>query len=366
MNENFDLKSFKIQDKLNPNFWKNDELDSRIRLKLLDIADDFVDFLEVDWVEPEDITITGSIANYNWSKNYSDVDLHIIMNFKKVDKKTNFVKNYFDSKKDLWNQEHKDIKIYGFNIEVYVQDINEKHESSGVYSLEKNKWLIKPKHISDVSDNTLKSAEKNAEKWSEKITKIINRYYPDLTDSQKEKIITDVNTVIKDIKKERVKGFSNGGNEMNPNNITFKMLRRNGDIDKLYNKKREIYNDLMSINEGCWGYELFDNDDSLDKRDDFIKKTLKYLTNNLDKSDTEITGSGSEKFSYAGILYDFLIKNKEEGSYLNEYQQALKKCINFFEDYKTKKNLQTYSEPEKMKKTIEKTINELKKCISSN
>ena len=237
MNESFDLKSFEIQDNLNPNFWKNNKLDSRIRLKLLDIADDFVDFLEVDWVKPEDIIITGSIANYNWSKKYSDIDLHIIIDFEKVDKKTNFVKNYFNSKKDLWNQEHKDIKIYGFNVEVYVQDKNEKHSSSGVYSLEKNEWIIKPKHISDISNKTLKSAEKNAEKWSDKIIKIINRYYPDSTDSQKEKIITDVDAVIKDIKKERVKGFSNGSNEMNPNNITFKMLRRHGDIDKLYNKK---------------------------------------------------------------------------------------------------------------------------------
>ena len=97
--EDIDFSSFEIQDELNPNFWKNDRLDSRIRLKLLDIADDFTDFLNVGWVKPEDITMTGSLANYNWS-DYSDIDLHIIIDYKKVDDRTNFVAEYFKSKKD--------------------------------------------------------------------------------------------------------------------------------------------------------------------------------------------------------------------------------------------------------------------------
>ena len=49
--EDIDLSTFEVQDELNPNFWKRDRLDSRIRLKLLDIADDFTDFLDVDWIE---------------------------------------------------------------------------------------------------------------------------------------------------------------------------------------------------------------------------------------------------------------------------------------------------------------------------
>ena len=39
-----DLSSFNIKKELNPKFWKNDRLDSRIRMKLLDIADDFINF----------------------------------------------------------------------------------------------------------------------------------------------------------------------------------------------------------------------------------------------------------------------------------------------------------------------------------
>ena len=79
--EEIDYESFEIKDELNSNFWKDNKLDSRIRLKLLDIADDFTDFLNVDWVKPEDITMTGSLSNYNWSEDYSDIDLHIIIDY---------------------------------------------------------------------------------------------------------------------------------------------------------------------------------------------------------------------------------------------------------------------------------------------
>ena len=97
--EDVDLSSFEIQTELNPKFWKDEKLDSRIRLKLLDIADDFVDFLEVSWAEPEDITMTGSLANYTWNEKYSDIDLHIIYDFNDIDERTDFVEGYFDGKK---------------------------------------------------------------------------------------------------------------------------------------------------------------------------------------------------------------------------------------------------------------------------
>ena len=84
-------------------------LDSRIRLKLLDIAEDFIDFLGVDWVKPDDIIMTGSLANFNWNKKYSDIDLHVLIDFSKVDKRTDFVKKYFDSLKNQWNEVHEDL-----------------------------------------------------------------------------------------------------------------------------------------------------------------------------------------------------------------------------------------------------------------
>ena len=246
--EDIDLSSFEIQEKLNPDFWKDEKLDSRIRLKLLDIADDFTDFLNVDWVEPDDITMTGSLANYNWS-DYSDVDLHIIIDYKKVDKRTEFVSEYFRSKKELWNNDHKDLTIYGFPVEVYVQDKNEPHASTGVYSLEKNKWIEKPEKQKDLAKQDTKKITKKASEWMNKLDAIMDRYYPDKTESEKEEILNKLDDTFDDIKDCRRGAFSRGEKEMNVDNIVFKVLRRNGYLDKVWDKKTEIYNNLMSINE---------------------------------------------------------------------------------------------------------------------
>lgn len=248
LDESIDLSSFEVKNELNPDFWKDDKLDSRVRLKLLDIADDFTDFLKVDWVKPKDITMTGSLANYNWSDEFSDIDLHIIIKYSDVDKRKEFVQNYFKAKKELWNQEHQNIKIYGFPVELYVQDEDEPHASSGVYSLERNEWIVKPEKKT-IPKKSLTNAEKDAESWISKIDNLIDRYYPDATETQKEEIIDDLNKTFQNIKTTRKDGFESGGDEMNQKNLTFKILRRNGYLDKIYKKKTEIYDDLMSINE---------------------------------------------------------------------------------------------------------------------
>jgi hypothetical protein len=249
LKESISFDSFQIKDNLNPNFWKDEKLDSRIRLKLLDIADDFTDFLKVDWAKPKDIVITGSIANYNWSEKFSDIDLHVIFDFKEVDERTNFVKNYFDAKKNLWNQQHQDIKIYGFNVEVYVQDKNEKHTSSGVYSLEENKWIVKPIPIKQIKQVTLQTAKQDADKWQSKIDKLIQQYDNSMIDSQKERLMDKLDNTMKNIKSYRQKAMAKSNVETNKNNLAFKMLRRNGTIGRLLDKKTEIYNNLMSLNK---------------------------------------------------------------------------------------------------------------------
>lgn len=244
-----DLSSFNIKKSLNPKFWKNDKLDSRIRLRLLDIADDFIEFLGVDWVKPEDITITGSLANYNWNQNHSDIDLHIIMDFSKVDERVEFVENYFYSQKELWNEEHKDLKIFGFPIEVYVQDVNQEHTSNGVYSIEKNEWLTEPDREKLSNAKVSKSKIKHVvSKYTEKIDKLVDELSECNDDEYLlRKISEKSEKLFDDIKKTRREDLSKSDNEINNGNIIFKCLRRLGYIDKLDKIINKCYNKLNSL-----------------------------------------------------------------------------------------------------------------------
>ena len=103
------LQSFQLKDELNPKIWektKNDEytMRSKVRTHLLEIAYDFIDSLGVDIIV-SDIIMTGSLANYNWS-NFSDVDLHILIDFEEINKNHKkdsvglhaIIKEFFDAK----------------------------------------------------------------------------------------------------------------------------------------------------------------------------------------------------------------------------------------------------------------------------
>ena len=68
------LQSFRVNDELNPEIWdytgseneKEPQLQPEIDERLLEISENFISFLGVD-VDVEDITMTGSLSNYNWS-----------------------------------------------------------------------------------------------------------------------------------------------------------------------------------------------------------------------------------------------------------------------------------------------------------
>ena len=141
--EDIDLSSFKVKDTLNPKIFDSSQhMYGDVRTRMLMIADDFFETLDVGVVDIDDIILTGSLANYNWSR-FSDVDLHILLKFSDVDENETLVKEYFTSKKNLWNEKH-DITIKGYDVELYLQDTEEPHVSSGVYSVLWDGWVVKP------------------------------------------------------------------------------------------------------------------------------------------------------------------------------------------------------------------------------
>ena len=120
-NKSIDLSGFKMQDELNPKIWdKEQKMKSEVRKTLLKIADDYFESLGLDGVDIEDVTMTGSLTNYNWSK-YSDVDLHIVVDYNEIPVDEDLVADFLKSKSSNWNKEH-DVKIYGYDVELYVQD----------------------------------------------------------------------------------------------------------------------------------------------------------------------------------------------------------------------------------------------------
>lgn len=245
-----DLTSFNIKKKLNPDFWEDGHLDSRIRLKLLDISDDFIEYLGINPDIVKDVIMTGSLANFNWNEKFSDIDLHVLVDYSDVDENTEFVKQYFLSQKNAWNSEHNGITIFGFPVEVYVQDVNEKHDSSGVYSLDRDKWLIEPdREVLAKSKVNKEFIREKVSDYVNKIDKLIYLYNKAKDDEYKlGKVAENAQKLWDEIKTNRKKGFElSKGKEINNFNIIFKSLRRNDYLDKLYQLKTKTYNKLNSL-----------------------------------------------------------------------------------------------------------------------
>lgn len=239
------LKSFEIRDELNPYIWHDNKIDSEVRVKLLEIAEDFFDALTIRWVKPLDIVITGSLANYNWSK-YSDIDLHIVLNYDDVYEKTEFVEDYFKTKRDMWASTHEDLKIYGFPVEVYVEDAKNGSKSSGVYSLISNEWLAEPEDMNDSGLNKSYIREKSAEVIN-KIDEIEEKLSSDIDDDQMNKLSEKAYRIFEELKELRKKGLESSGQEMSNGNIIWKVIRRAGYIDKLWDIIDSTYDKINSI-----------------------------------------------------------------------------------------------------------------------
>lgn len=240
------LSSFHLQDELNPKIWESpDKMSSKVRERLLDIAYEFIEFLGVD-VIVSDVVMTGSLSNFNWSQ-YSDVDLHIIADFEQFsEKELPLYEELFRLKKTLFNDNH-DIKIYGYDVELYVQNDVEAHFSSGEYSILFDEWKTKPKKENvEIDTNLIKT---KSEHWM----KIIDEVIEDAKESSLESGVESIGKVKDKLKKYRTAGLEDGG-EMSDENLVFKVLRRNGYIQKLFDFQNEYQDDKLSLKEKSFNY----------------------------------------------------------------------------------------------------------------
>jgi len=235
------LDSFDIQDTLVKDVWDGLNLKPEIKEKLLLIAQDFFNSLELpEGTVLKDIKLTGSLANFNWSK-FSDVDLHLVIDFTQISDSEKFAKDYFDAKKNLWNNAH-DINIFGYPVEVYVEDIDESHTASGLYSVLNDKWITIPQNDKIVIDKD--DVKSKAEGYFSYIPQLEKMF----KDKEYEQVVTTIDQIKEKIRNMRSSGLENGG-LYSVENLAFKVLRRSNFVEELNTLKTNSYDAMMSLDE---------------------------------------------------------------------------------------------------------------------
>ena len=230
------INSFSIRKTLNPKIWENPDnpnnatMIPKVRKALELIADKFVEYLGDD-VFVEDVVLTGSLANFNWSE-YSDFDLHVIVDMDEYGDDDELYKELFNLKKQLFNDKH-NIRIFKYDVQLYAQDMEEPHTSSGVYSVMKNEWVNVPKKMNLNIDK--KVLETKIQNWTEKIDNVING-----GEVKKIEIVKDK------LKKYRKSGLDSEG-ELSYENLVFKYLRRSGHIERLFDSSNKGTDKELSI-----------------------------------------------------------------------------------------------------------------------
>ena len=246
--EEISLDSFKVRDYLENHIWSEDgSLDLGVRNALLDISDDFWESCNIRWVKPKTVLLTGSICNFNWSE-FSDVDVHVVVDFSEIHENKEFVQEYFDDKKNDWNNTHDNLTVYGFPVEMYVEDIEANTTSSGIYDLWKNEWLKKPKegNVEPIKLNKY-GIKKVASDLMTQVDDLCDMFDGEHDKHKLEEISDEADRISKLFKKIRKVGLKKG--ESGSGNIVYKVARRMGYLDKLWKLKTDCYDRINSIDE---------------------------------------------------------------------------------------------------------------------
>jgi predicted nucleotidyltransferase len=233
-----DVSSIQMHETLHPLFWESeDKIKPDIRKILLKNAKRFIEFSGIKDIKFQDIVLTGSMANYNYNDN-SDLDIHIIFDFSQISENKEFISDYFKLKKDLWSS-NLPIQVKGYDVEMYFQDSNDQHMSTGVYSLFKDAWIRMPlKKIINIDIANVKS----------KATDMMN-LIDDLLENISGSDFVDKYKTLKDkIKKYRQSGLDVAG-EFSTENLVFKILRNMGYLEKLIDAKNEYLTNELSMSE---------------------------------------------------------------------------------------------------------------------
>ena len=219
----------KFHDTLNEKIWDltTEDLIPEVKEKLEEIAEAFIEFLEIPTDAVLDKVITGSSASYNYNE-FSDLDLHIIVDYDKVHEDCPLVNGYLNSLKKQFNDNH-DITIHGVPVELYAEQKDQGTVHNGLYSLQTG-WIDKPQKIAPTDNDAAVEAKYNEIKElvdkcddSEEATELLDKIYT-----------------------MRKAGLAEAG-EFCTENLAFKKLRNEGCMDKLRQIKKEQIDKQLSL-----------------------------------------------------------------------------------------------------------------------
>lgn len=225
MSENYVRSNLNYNDQLSSKAWSKNRLLPEVRYKLLNAAKFFIDSLNVPGFRVLDVVLTGSMANYNYTR-FSDFDVHVVTDYNDLECDDR-AEEFYRAKKTVWNNIH-DIIVRGHEVEMYVEDINQPPVSGGVYSLIDDKWLHVPSY------NPPKINDRAVNLKVEDIIHHIEAVIRRADDPE------DIRRVVDKLRRMRRSGLDAGG-EFSVENLTFKIIRNLGYIDRL---EREYNNQI--------------------------------------------------------------------------------------------------------------------------
>ena len=238
-NFNFNFDDFRPKTGLHPSFWQKDKLFDKISRKLKQVAKEFAEDIEIDTIL-DDILLVGSLASYNWHKK-SDIDVHLVIDFDKVNKDEDLVEEMMRLYRMRWNDDHQ-IMIYGHEVEIYVQDVSHKGHYAGIYSLVSDEWLKKPKKEDPEVD--FAAISNKAASIANEINEI-DRLYKKKYHSEAYDQATNLKKKLREMRQVGLDGEGMYSVE----NLVFKVLRNNGFINKLSKIRENAYDFMHSIGE---------------------------------------------------------------------------------------------------------------------
>jgi len=239
----YELETYRLADavkfnpRLNSRIWGSDEkMLPQVRERLLAMANDFREFLGIDDLDVQDITISGSNAAYSYADG-SDIDLHLVVNMP-TQQANEVYRELFDAKKYQYNDQH-DFHIGPASVELYVQDADRPHHSQGIYSVQRDEWIQVPRRRRpDIDDMSVKS----------KYLDLGHRIDAAIRSGSAERM----DAMMKKLRDMRQAGLETTG-EFGAENLAFKVLRANGTLDLLKQARQEARSRELSLDERSSG-----------------------------------------------------------------------------------------------------------------